>query len=85
MNRFLAQSAAMGALPSLYAATAPGVQGGQYIGPDGFMEYRGYPTVAKSNAESYDRAVAERLWKVSEELTGVHYVFTLAANHTPVS
>jgi NAD(P)-dependent dehydrogenase (short-subunit alcohol dehydrogenase family) len=85
MNRFIAQSAAMGALPTLYAATAPGVRGGQYIGPDGFMESRGYPTVAKSNAESYDRAVAERLWKVSEELTGVHYVFTLAANHTPVS
>jgi NAD(P)-dependent dehydrogenase (short-subunit alcohol dehydrogenase family) len=83
MNRFIAQSAAMGALPTLYAAAAPVVLGGQYSGPDGFMENRGYPTVVKSNAESYDRAVAERLWKVSEQLTGVHYQFTVAANYTP--
>ena len=43
-NAVLAQSAEMGALPTLYAATYPGLEGGTYIGPDGFMEQRGYPT-----------------------------------------
>ena len=41
----LTQSAAMGALPTLRAATDPGVIGGQYFGPEGFLEQRGYPKV----------------------------------------
>ena len=74
MGNFLfAQSAARGALPELYAATAPHVEGGAYIGPDGWGGSRGYPTVVKSNARSHDRAVAQRLWQVSEQLTGVIY------------
>ena len=74
-NRVLAQSAAMGALPEVYAATSPHVRGGDYIGPDGFMGQRGFPKKVKSNARSHDQAVAARLWTVSEELTGVSYAF----------
>jgi hypothetical protein len=75
-NRVLAQSAAMGALPEVYAATSLAVRGGDYIGPDGFMGQRGFPKKVKSNARSYDQAVAARLWAVSEELTGVRYVLS---------
>ena len=72
-NAIFAQSAAMGALPTLFAAVSPTIQGSEYIGPDGFVGMRGYPVVAKSNAESYDTNVAQRLWTVSEQLTGVQY------------
>jgi NAD(P)-dependent dehydrogenase (short-subunit alcohol dehydrogenase family) len=67
------QSAVMGALPTLRAATDPGVEGGQYYGPDGFGEQRGHPKVVKSSAQSHDADVARRLWTVSEELTGVTF------------
>ncbi|GAB2994202.1 hypothetical protein MBOU_58830 [Mycobacterium bourgelatii] len=63
----------MGALPVLRAATDPGVLGGQYYGPDGFAEMRGYPTLVASSAQSHDVALQRRLWAVSEELTGVVY------------
>jgi NAD(P)-dependent dehydrogenase (short-subunit alcohol dehydrogenase family) len=72
-NRLLAQSAAMGALPQLYAATAPDVKGGEFFGPDGFMEQRGYPTRVKAAKRGNDADLARRLWEVSEELTGVRY------------
>ncbi|KUI27465.1 SDR family NAD(P)-dependent oxidoreductase [Mycobacterium sp. GA-2829] len=65
------QSPAMGALPTLRAATDPHVQGGQYYGPDGLGEIRGYPKLIESSAKSHDVAVARRLWTVSEQLTGV--------------
>lgn len=68
-NRLLAQSAAMGALPEVYAATSPDVQGGNYIGPDGPLGQRGFPKKVRSSARSYDLDVAARLWAVSEELT----------------
>jgi NAD(P)-dependent dehydrogenase (short-subunit alcohol dehydrogenase family) len=67
----LAQSADMGALPSLRAATDPGVLGGQYYGPDGFGEQRGYPKVVASSRVSHDIEAQRRLWAVSEELTSV--------------
>jgi NAD(P)-dependent dehydrogenase (short-subunit alcohol dehydrogenase family) len=70
-NRVLAQSAAMGALPILYAATAEGVNGCDYIGPTSWGGMRGYPGKVRSSARSYDVALARRLWQVSEELTGV--------------
>jgi len=73
MNRFFAQNALMGALPTLYAATEPSVHGAEYFGPSGFMEMNGPPKKVKSNRRSHDRNVAERLWNVSEELTGVHF------------
>ncbi len=72
-NAVFAQSEEDGALPQLYAATAPEVQGGQYVGPSGFMEQRGSPKVVDSRPASKDEQVAARLWQVSEELTGVHY------------
>ena len=69
----LSQSAAMGALPTLRAATDPGALGGQYFGPDGFGEQRGHPKVVASSEESHDLAMQRRLWAVSEELTGVTF------------
>src|SRR5262249_52816793 len=72
-NRLFAQSAAMGALPTLYAATAADVNGCDYIGPLGMMGMRGSPGKMKSSPRSYDAALAARLWQVSEELTRVRY------------
>jgi NAD(P)-dependent dehydrogenase (short-subunit alcohol dehydrogenase family) len=69
----LFQDPDMGALPSLRAATDPGVLGGQYFGPDGFAEQRGYPVVVTSTRVSHDVAAQKRLWTVSEELTGVAF------------
>jgi NAD(P)-dependent dehydrogenase (short-subunit alcohol dehydrogenase family) len=69
----LFQPAEMGALPQLRAATDPGVIGGQYFGPDGFGEQRGYPVVVASTRVSHDTAAQKRLWTVSEELTGVTF------------
>lgn len=62
-----------GALPTLYAATSPEAKGGEYIGPDGFMEMKGSPKVVQPRPNALDQAVAQRLWTVSEELTGVSY------------
>jgi len=69
----VAQSAVMGALPTLRAATDPTVQGGEYYGPSGFMEQGGTPKVVRSNKRSYDEATQRRLWDVSEQLTGITY------------
>lgn len=79
MNRIFAQSAEMGALPTLYAATMPDVKGGQYFGPGGLVEMRGYPKVVGSNKKSNDPELAAKLWSVSEELTGVTFSTTQAA------
>ncbi|ALR10567.1 SDR family NAD(P)-dependent oxidoreductase [Mycobacteroides saopaulense] len=67
----LTQGADMGALPTLRAATDPAALGGQYYGPDGFMEQRGNPKVVASSEQSYDLDLQRRLWSVSEELTDV--------------
>jgi len=72
-NRLLAQSAAMGALPTEYAAVAPDVKGGDYIGPDGMAELWGHPARVGRNAAAQDGAAASRLWEISEQLTKVHY------------
>ena len=66
-------SPAMGALATLRAATDPRVLGGQYYGPAGFQELRGNPVLVSSSAQSRDEAIQNRLWAVSEELTGVTY------------
>jgi NAD(P)-dependent dehydrogenase (short-subunit alcohol dehydrogenase family) len=71
-NRVIAQSDEMGALPTLYAATQD-LPGDSYVGPDGFQEQRGHPTlVGRSNA-ARDTETGERLWTLSEELTGVAF------------
>ncbi len=67
------QSAQMGALPALRAATDPDARGAQYFGPAGFGEFRGYPKVVESSPMSHDQALQRRLWSVSEELTEVTY------------
>ena len=77
-NRLLAQSADLGALPTLYAATVPDLPGGTYVGPGGRSEQRGYPKVVSAAGKAYDEAAWRRLWEVSEELTGVHYEFAAA-------
>ncbi|WP_030332644.1 SDR family NAD(P)-dependent oxidoreductase [Micromonospora parva] len=69
----ITQPAAAGALPTLRAATDPSVLGGQYYGPDGLGETRGNPRLVTSSPESYDLAVQQRLWAVSEDLTGVRF------------
>jgi NAD(P)-dependent dehydrogenase (short-subunit alcohol dehydrogenase family) len=72
-GRFLFQNDEMGALPTLYAATAPEVQGGVYIGPGGRGEVGGYPKVVQPKPQALNEADGRRLWQVSEELTGVVY------------
>jgi hypothetical protein len=74
-NKLFAQSADMGALPTLYAATFPDLPGGTFVGPGGRREQRGYPTVVTAASKAYDEHAWRRLWDVSEELTGVHYEF----------
>jgi NAD(P)-dependent dehydrogenase (short-subunit alcohol dehydrogenase family) len=69
----VSQSPQMGALPTLRAATDPSVSGGQYYGPGGLAEQRGHPKVVHSSSESHDKGLQLKLWKVSEELTGVTY------------
>ncbi|EOM74709.1 short chain dehydrogenase [Rhodococcus rhodnii LMG 5362] len=73
-NSTVAQSAEMGALPELYAATSPNAFAGAYIGPGGPFGVRGYPQVVSSNRKSHDEDVAARLWELSERLTGVRYL-----------
>jgi hypothetical protein len=79
----LFQGADMGALPTLRAATDPGVLGGQYFGPDGLGGVRGYPKVVPSSDQSHDATLQRRLWEVSEELTGVVYPVDATARFRP--
>ncbi len=78
-NPILGQSAEMGALPTLFAATAPDLPGGAFIGPDGFMEQRGHPHIVTAAGRAYDEDKWSRLWQISEQLTGVDYEFTVPA------
>jgi NAD(P)-dependent dehydrogenase (short-subunit alcohol dehydrogenase family) len=73
-NAVFAQSADKGALPQLFAATAPGVTGGQFFGPDGFQQARGAPTEVQPVSRARDEETGRRLWEVSEQLTGVSYL-----------
>jgi NAD(P)-dependent dehydrogenase (short-subunit alcohol dehydrogenase family) len=70
-NALIAQSDEMGALPILYAATQPGLEGGTYVGPDSFREQRGHPTIVQPNGRARDPETARRLWEVSERLTAL--------------
>jgi len=73
LKPILFQSTEMGALPTLRAATDPQVVGGQFYGPRGLAEQRGYPTQVRSSAMSHDGELQRHLWRVSEQLTGVSY------------
>ncbi|WP_250655857.1 oxidoreductase [Alkalimarinus coralli] len=72
MNNCVAQSAEMGTLPTLYAATHPNIQGGDYIGPN-VMGWRGYPKKVGASKRAKDADLAAKLWSVSENLTGVAF------------
>jgi len=72
-NRFLAQSGAMGALPSLYAATSPDVESGAFYGPSGLLKMKGWPVREKPNPKRLTPEVAAQLWELSEDLTGIKF------------
>ena len=67
-------NAAMGALPTMRAAVDPGVEAGDYFGPAGFMQMKGNPVKVKSSKASHDSDNQQKLWQVSQELTGVTYL-----------
>ncbi len=75
MMRIVAQPAHKGALPTLYAATHPDLKGGEYIGPDGPGNRKGNPVQTTEVSQLFKTEVAARLWKVSEDLTGVKFAF----------
>ncbi|WP_328943595.1 oxidoreductase [Streptomyces sp. NBC_00250] len=75
-NPHIAQSPERGALPQLYAATEPGLAGGEFIGPDGMAELRGAPTRVRLSEAAADAGTGRRLWGVSEDLTGVRFPVT---------
>ncbi len=74
LMKALFQSSAMGALPGLRAAVDPGSGGGQYFGPDGKGEKAGFPVLVDSNQASKNLEDALKLWTLSQELTGVHFL-----------
>ena len=74
-NLLFAQSAEMGALPTLYAATVPDLPGGSFVGPDGWRGQRGHPHPVTAAHKAYNEAIARRLWEVSAQLTGVSFEF----------
>jgi NAD(P)-dependent dehydrogenase (short-subunit alcohol dehydrogenase family) len=78
LNRVYAQSADMGALPTLYAAVTD-LPSGTFVGPDGLFEGRGHPHIVTGAERAYDEEACRRLWTVSEELTGVTFEFPAAA------
>lgn len=73
LNAILSQSAEQGALPQLFAATAPDVSGGDYIGPDGWMQMRGFPKRHRAKETAYDQRAAQELWCLSAEMTEEHF------------
>ncbi len=73
MNR-IAQSQQQGCLPTVCGATSEQIKGGEYIGPDGWFELKGQPEIAYVAKAARDEQVARKLWDVSEQLTGVHYL-----------
>jgi NAD(P)-dependent dehydrogenase (short-subunit alcohol dehydrogenase family) len=74
MSPFI-QEQAMGALPQIRASVDENVKGGDYYGPDGFNEMKGFPVLVKSNAASHNLEDAKKLWEVSEKITGISFPF----------
>ena len=72
-ENLIGQDAEHGALPTLYAATVEGLAGGSYVGPDGIGEFRGHPVIVQGTGASQKLETGERLWQVSEDLTGVTF------------
>ncbi|GAB9466947.1 hypothetical protein Gpo141_00004307, partial [Globisporangium polare] len=74
ISPFVFSSASVGALPTLYAATGPNVQGGDFIGRDGFMAMWGYPAFEDPGNPSRSTSAATKLWTLSERLASVSFV-----------
>jgi NAD(P)-dependent dehydrogenase (short-subunit alcohol dehydrogenase family) len=74
LYKFL-QPADMGALPTIFAATSPALEGGEYIGPDGKGQRKGYPAIDTPHPAADNKAVSTKLWDISEQLTGVTFNF----------
>ena len=75
VNKFT-QPASMGALPTIYAATENSLVGGEYIGPDGKRNRKGYPAIEHPASGVYNENTMKKLWDISEQLTGVKYDFS---------
>lgn len=73
VSNLFGQDAQQGALPILFAATAPNLAGNSYVGPDGWKEWKGKPTLVERTSAASDSNAARELWDVSEVLTGVHF------------
>lgn len=73
LNKFFAQKPQAGAWPTLMAAVDESATGGEYYGPSGFMEMNGNPKKVSTNKLAQDKAIASKLWQVSEQATGVAY------------
>lgn len=69
--KMVGQPTEMGALPTLFAAIEPSLKGGEYIGPDGKVNKKGYPAISDEVNILFNKDVAQRLWDVSEKLTGI--------------
>lgn len=74
LSNLFMQPAERGALPQLYAATSPDAEGGEYYGPNGWRELKGFPTKINLPASAQDEAVWEKLWEVSKELTNLDFL-----------
>jgi NAD(P)-dependent dehydrogenase (short-subunit alcohol dehydrogenase family) len=77
-NRIIAQDEEHGSLPTIYAATQD-IPGAAYVGPDGWQESRGHPTLVGRTDRAQDAEMAKQLWALSEQLTGVTYAVPVAA------
>jgi len=73
LSSLIGQDAKSGAMPTLMAALEPSLDGGEYIGPTGFMQAKGDPGLVKSSDRSHDISLAQKLWAVSEKLTGKEF------------
>lgn len=73
LNQFFAMNQEQGALPTLRAATDDSANSGDYFGPDGWQEWRGYPVKVDMTKLAKDDTIAKKLWQVSEELTNIKF------------
>ncbi|MFH2030548.1 MAG: oxidoreductase [Bacteroidota bacterium] len=73
MNGIFAQSVEMGALPTLRAAADESAESGDYFGPSGWHQWKGFPKKVESNKFSHDKNAAQKLWEISENMTGIKF------------
>lgn len=73
LNPIFSQTPLMGALPLLFAATHESVANGDYYGPDGFLQLKGYPRKITSSRASHDQHAIQHIWDISESFTGIQW------------